>query len=160
MHKLTAHLLNTSACLLPVRSWQPTSEWARARTPETGAYLGYSAYSCKSLQPKKSRKTCEILPTCQRAFLNLECPSSIPPRSATHSCFQRIFFSRQMRAFLIHESLKRINYRTFASRIPKVSSHSLRNSRFLETRCGDRRRKQLRGRWGSELSLNVRTART
>jgi hypothetical protein len=49
---------------------------------KTGVYLVCSAYSCESLQPQISRKSAEIPPTFQRAFLNRECASSNPPAPA------------------------------------------------------------------------------
>src|ERR1700733_5139139 len=90
----------------------------KGRNPETGVYPECAAYSCKSLQQQISMKIAEIPPTFQRAFLNRECGSSNPPRSAKHSAFQRIsFFSsrkaRQWRAFLIVESLRLRHFRTF-----------------------------------------------
>jgi hypothetical protein len=45
--------------------------------------------------------------------------------------------ARQMRAFLIVNSLWRLKFELFGPIIPKVSSQNLENSRFLETRPGD-----------------------
>jgi hypothetical protein len=104
--------------------WPVLHSVRKSRNPETGAYPECSAYSCKSLQPQISRKSAEIPPTFQRAFLNWECASSNPPRSARHSAFQRIFFfsgrkGRQWRAFLIVESLQLRHFRTFSAKTPE-----------------------------------------
>jgi hypothetical protein len=63
-------------------------------------------------------------PTFQRVFLDRECASSNPPRSARHSAFERIsFFSsrkaRQWRAFLTVESLLLRHFRTFSAKTPE-----------------------------------------
>jgi len=66
----------------------------------------------------------EIPPTSQRAFLNWECASSNPPRSARHSVFERISFyssrkARQWLAFLLVESLQLRHFRTFLVKPPE-----------------------------------------
>jgi hypothetical protein len=63
----------------------PRPKKPSVKNPETGAYPGCSAFSCKSLQPQISRISAEIPPTFQRAFLNRECAGSNPPRSARQS---------------------------------------------------------------------------
>ena len=64
----------------------PRPKKPSVKNPETGAYPGCAASSCKSLQPQISRKSAEIPPTFQRAFLDRECASSNPPRSANQCC--------------------------------------------------------------------------
>jgi hypothetical protein len=67
------------------QTWPVLHGVRKGRNPETGVYPECAAYSCKSLQPQISSKSAEIPPTFQRAFLNWECASSNPPRSARHS---------------------------------------------------------------------------
>ena len=56
-----------------------------------------------------------------------------------------------MRALLILESLWRPAFALFGQKFPKVSSRIQENSRFLETRLGDRRMNPLRAGRGSTL---------
>jgi hypothetical protein len=72
------------------RTSQPRASEPRVKKPETGAYPGCSASSRNSLQPQILGKSAEILPTFQRAFFNLECASSNPPRSANQSYTWRL----------------------------------------------------------------------
>src|ERR1700733_13161879 len=70
----------------------------KGRNPETGVYPECAAYSCKSLQQQISMKIAEIPPTFQRAFLNRECGSSNPPRSARQSGSRRKYPSKERKA--------------------------------------------------------------
>jgi hypothetical protein len=94
-------------------------EERRARDEVRSALRGLGG-SLKSPSPN-SGKCREIPPTFQRAFSNREYASSNPPRSATHSAFQRSSFlttrkARQMRAFPIAQGLQRRSFALFRPR--------------------------------------------
>src|ERR1700730_7308848 len=123
----------------------------RVKNPETGAYLGCSASSCKSLQPQISRESAEIPPIFQRVFLNRECASSNPPRSARQSLNCRLL-ARESDKYPPIASFCELAVRlytptlnTLGAKSPIVSSLHLKYSRFSETRAEDRARSALRG---------------
>jgi hypothetical protein len=124
---------------------------SNVKNPETGACLGCSAYSCKSLQPQISRKSAEIPPTFQRAFLNRECPSSNPAKSARHSLSYRLCALESNKCLPIAgfcEVAIRLytpNSNNLGAKSPIVSGLLLKYSRFLETGARDRARSALRG---------------
>jgi hypothetical protein len=89
------HPKKTFATILGAKQTsQPRASETSRRKPETGAYPGCSASSCKSLQPQISRKSAEILPTFQRAVFDRECASSNPPRSANQCRSQRDYLRK------------------------------------------------------------------
>src|ERR1700730_18074166 len=122
-----------------------------SRDPETGAYLGCSVYSCKSLQPQISRKSVEIPPTFQRAFLNWEYTSSNPPRSARQSINLRLYSRKSHKCppiavfCRLARRLQAPNSDNLRAKSPIVSGGYLKYSRFRETATGDRVRSGLRG---------------
>jgi hypothetical protein len=101
--------------------------------------------SCRSLQTSISRKSAEILSTFQRAFLDRECSSSNPPRSARQSCVSRGF---------PRDSKMGRKYGLFACPIPSLRSRfsdlkaeiceSLRPCPGIFPFCGDYRQRQVR----------------
>jgi hypothetical protein len=123
----------------------------RVKNPATGAYPGCSASSCKSLQPQIWRKSAEIPPTFQRAFLNREYASSNPPRSASQSLNLRLLVDESdkcppiaaFRELTLCLCAPKLN--NLSAKSPIVSSPHMKYSRFWETCAGDRARSALRG---------------
>src|SRR5438445_4101335 len=85
-----------------------------------------------------SRKNAEIPPTFQRAFLNRECASSNPPRSARQCTGPKLDLNQSQKgpptAGFCNSAtgLHAPNLRGNPPKVPKVSGHSLNNSRFPE----------------------------
>jgi hypothetical protein len=130
----------------------PRPKKPSVKNPEMGAYPGCSASSCKSLQPQFSTKSGEIPPTFQRAFLNWECASSNPPRSARQSkarrlCPPQCHKGPPMAGFCEWAiGLRAPEFGSPGAKSPIVSGGYLKCSRFRETGTGDRVRSALRGR--------------
>src|SRR6202140_418332 len=139
------------ACGVPANIAPRTDMDPRVKNPETGAYPECSASSCKSLQHQISRKSAEIPPTFQRAFLNRECASSNPPRSARQSVNWRLYSRKSHKCppiavfCRLARRLQAPNSDNLRAKSPIVSGKYLKYSRFWETATGDRVRSGLLG---------------
>jgi hypothetical protein len=98
------------------------------------------------------REKCGIPPTFQRAFLNRECGSSNPPRSASQSDARRLCPLQRhkgppMAGFCeLAIGLRAPELGSPGAKSPIVSGGYLKYSRFREAGAGDGVRSKLRGR--------------
>ena len=132
-------------------------KWNVSQESRDGCVSNTLSLQLQKSPTPNSRKSAEIPPTFQRAFLNRECASSNPPRSARQCGRPRFNLNRSqksppMAAFRNSVAgLQTPDFTDCGPKWPKVSGHLLNYSRFPETPTGDRVRSALRGGPGSAV---------